>query len=60
LAEIHGASLDSSKESRGADAPPLFGDPEQYKHLSPEKREEMTSLMREKYKKWAGNSELAV
>jgi hypothetical protein len=50
--EDKGTSKDDSS-SWGSSG--LFGDPESYKHLSPDEREELTQKMMSKMQIWAAN-----
>lgn len=55
-AQMHGlkikdVDLDNNNESENV---PLFGDPEEYKNLSDEEKENMTAKMMSKHKSWSG------
>ena len=61
LAAIHGVTLEksssaSSKDQQSATSKvPLFGDPEDYKDLSEQEKEELTQKMIGQHKVWADN-----
>ena len=63
-ARIHGVLKDDNvapvgkTESSSPQKPFLFGDPKDYKKMSPEEREKMTKKMMTFHKAWAGRSEI--
>jgi len=58
-ANIHGVDLNGTGENtnnhtdKAEPAVPLFGDPEDYKHLSEDEREAITAKMIGKHKNWS-------
>ena len=62
-AALHGVDLskDSNAEGKKESTEPtqsamLFGDPEEYSHLSQKEKEDLTEKMMKKHKAWAGDS----
>lgn len=51
---LHGADLDTTQQQQPANQSlPIFGDPESYKNMSKEERDNLTNKMMGQHKGWA-------